>query len=268
MSHPVCVITGGSSGIGLALAHRYAGAGYAVAISGRDAAALELAAADLRRHGPPVLAIAGDVAKLTDCQTLASTVLARLGPAAVVVANAGISMRALFRDADVAVIERLIQVNFLGAVYTAKAFLPQLEQTKGSLVGISSIAGYRGLPARTGYSASKAAMQAFLESLRAEYFGSGLHFLTACPGFTASAIRSRALNAQGQAQGESPLQENKIMQPDAVAEAIYRAQQARRRTLVLTSQGKLTVWLNKWAPSLMDKLVYQHFRKEKDSPLS
>ncbi len=268
MSHPVCVITGGSSGIGLALAHRYANAGYAVAITGRDASALEIAATALRAYGTPVLALPGNVALLADCQALAATVWAQLGPASVVVANAGISMRALFRDADMAVIEQLMQVNFLGAVYTAKAFLPQLEQTKGSLVGVSSIAGYRGLPARTGYSASKAALQAFLESLRAEYYGTGLHFLTACPGFTASAIRNRALNAQGLAQGESPLEEGKIMQPAAVADAIYKAQQARRRTLVLTRQGRLTVWLNKWAPGWMDKLVYQHFRKEKNSPLA
>jgi len=267
VNRPVCVITGGSSGIGLALAHRYAQAGYALAITGRDAATLEHARAALAPHGVPVLALPGDVAQKADCDAAAAAVEARLGAASVVIANAGMSMRALFKDLDTVVIERLMQVNFLGAVYTAKAFLPQLQQTGGSLVGISSIAGYRGLPARTGYSASKAALQAFLESLRAEYYGTGLHILTACPGFTASDIRKRALLADGAPQGESPLEEKEIMTAEAVADAIFRAQQGRKRDLVLTGQGRLTVFLNKWLPGMMDKMVYNHFRKEKNSPL-
>lgn len=267
MNRPVCVITGGSSGIGLALAHRYAQAGYALAITGRDAATLEQARAALAQHGVPVLALPGDVAQKADCDAAAAAVVAQLGAASVVIANAGMSMRALFKDLDTVVIERLMQVNFLGAVYTAKAFLPQLQQTHGSLVGISSIAGYRGLPARTGYSASKAALQAFLESLRAEYYGTGLHILTACPGFTASDIRKRALLADGAPQGESPLEEKEIMTAEAVANAIFRAQQGRKRDLVLTGQGRLTVFLNKWLPGMMDKMVYNHFRKEKNSPL-
>lgn len=267
MNRPVCVITGGSSGIGLALAHRYAQAGYALAITGRDAETLEHARAALAPHGVPVLALPGDVAKKADCDAAAAAVESQLGPASVVIANAGMSMRALFKDLDTVVIERLMQVNFLGAVYTAKAFLSQLQKTSGSLVGISSIAGYRGLPARTGYSASKAALQAFLESLRAEYYGTGLHILTACPGFTASDIRKRALLADGAPQGESPLEEKEIMTAEAVADAIFRAQQGRKRDLVLTGQGKLTVFLNKWLPGMMDKMVYNHFRKEKNSPL-
>jgi short-subunit dehydrogenase len=267
MNPNVCVITGGSSGIGLALAHRYAQAGYAVAITGRDANALETARQSLAVHGTSVLAVPGDVADKEACNALAAQVLQNLGPATVVIANAGMSMRAMFKDLDTVVLEKLMQVNFFGTVYTAKAFLPQLLQTKGSLIGISSIAGYRGLPARTGYSASKAAMQAFLESLRAEFYGTGLHILTACPGFTTSDIRKRALLANGTPQGESPLEEKDIMSAEAVAEVIFQAQKARKRDLVLTRQGKLTVFLNKWLPGLMDKMVYNHFKKEKDSPV-
>jgi len=264
----VCVITGGSSGIGLALAHRYAKAGYALAITGRNGAALELACKALEIYGHPIICLPGDVADAATQIASAARVQSELGPATVVIANAGISMRALFKDLDTLVLERLMQVNFFGAVYTAKAYLPHLEQTNGSFVGISSIAGYRGLPARTGYSASKAALQAFLESLRAEYYGSGVHFLTACPGFTASDIRKRALLADGTPQGDSPLEEKEIMSAEAVAEAIFAAQQACKRDLVLTGQGKITVFLNKWAPALMDKLVYNHFKKERDSPIT
>jgi dehydrogenase/reductase SDR family member 7B len=267
MSQRVCVITGGSSGIGLALAHRYAQAGYSVAITGRDAPALEVARKAISQHGSPVLALPGDVTSLTDCIEAAAQVYSAFGPATVVIANAGISMRALFSEVEPSVLRRLMDVNFFGTVHTAKAFLPHLVATKGSLVGISSIAGYRGLPARTGYSASKAAMQAFLESLRAELYGQGIHILTACPGFTASAIRTHALNAAGQPQGASPLDEATIMPAETVANAIYNAQHARKRDLVLTRQGKLTVLLNKWLPGFMDKKVYKVFAKEKDSPL-
>jgi short-subunit dehydrogenase len=94
-----------------------------------------------------------------------------------------------------------------------------------------------------------------------------LHILTACPGFTTSDIRKRALLANGTPQGESPLEEKDIMSAEAVAEVIFQAQQARKRDLVLTRQGKLTVFLNKWLPSLMDKMVYNHFKNEKGSPV-
>jgi len=86
--------------------------------------------------------------------------------------------------------------------------------------------------------------------------------LTAAPGFTASNIRQVALAADGSSQGESPRDEGKMMSSEAVAAALLQAVQQRRRSLVLTSQGKLTVFLNKWLPALTDKLVLKHFRKE------
>jgi len=135
------------------------------------------------------------------------------------------------------------------------------------VVGISSIAGYRGLPGRTGYSASKFAMQGFLEALRTELMPSGVHVLVACPGFTASNIRNVALTADGSAQGESPREEEKMMTAEEVASYILKAVQHRKRDLVLTSQGKITVWLNRLFPSLADKLVYKHMAKEENAPL-
>ena len=130
-------------------------------------------------------------------------------------------------------------------------------------MGISSIAGYRGLPGRTGYSASKFAMHGFLEALRTELLPQGVHVLLACPGFTASNIRNVALAADGQAQGESPRDEQQMMSSEEVAEHICcSAVRQRRRDLVLTGQGKLTVWLNRLLPGLADKLVLKHFRKE------
>jgi short-subunit dehydrogenase len=134
-------------------------------------------------------------------------------------------------------------------------------------VGISSIAGFRGLPARTGYSASKFALNGFLESLRTELLKTGVHVLTACPGFTASNIRKRSLTHDGSAQGVSPRQEEKMMTAEECAAHIYRAIVGRKRTLILTMEGKLAVFLNKWFPSLMDRMVYNAMRKEENSPI-
>ncbi|MCC7232097.1 MAG: SDR family NAD(P)-dependent oxidoreductase, partial [Bacteroidia bacterium] len=127
-------------------------------------------------------------------------------------------------------------------------------------------AGKKGLPGRTGYSASKFAMEGFLETLRIENLKKGLHVLIACPGFTASNIRKSSLTADGSSQQESPRDEDKMMQPEAVAEKIFHAVSHRKRDLILTSEGKLTIFLNKFFPGFLDKLVFKHMAKEPDSP--
>ena len=128
-------------------------------------------------------------------------------------------------------------------------------------MGISSIAGYRGLPGRSGYSASKFALNGWLESLRTELLDSGVHVLTACPGFTTSNIRVAALNKLGEAQGETPMDESSMMSAEECAQHILRAMENRKRTLILTFNGKRTVFLNKWFPALADKLVRNFFYK-------
>jgi short-subunit dehydrogenase len=193
--------------------------------------------------------------------------IARFGQLDVLINNAGISMRALFQDLNLDVIRQVMDINFYGTVYATKYALPHILHTRGSILGISSIAGYRGLPGRTGYSASKFAMHGFLETLRTEVLDKGVHVMVACPGFTASNIRSAALTASGQVQGESPLEEGKMMSAEEVADRILKATRQRKRDLVMTTQGKLTVFLNKWLPGLTDRLVLNHFKKEKDSPV-
>jgi len=153
-------------------------------------------------------------------------------------------------------------------VYACHAALPYLKQTKGGIIGISSIAGYRGLPVRTGYSASKFAMNGFLEALRTELLDTGVHVLTACPGFTASNIRSASLVGDGSIAGNSMREEGKMMSAEEVANEIRKAYEARKKTLVLTFQGKLTVFLNKWMNGWLDRIVYNTLKKEKDSPLT
>jgi dehydrogenase/reductase SDR family member 7B len=173
----------------------------------------------------------------------------------------------MFEDCDVNVIKTLMDINFYGTVYATKYALPYIKATKGTIVGVSSIAGYRGLPVRSGYSASKFAMNGFLEALRTELLHTGVHVLTACPGFTASNIRVASLGADGTSKGDSMRDEGKMMSSEEVADRILKAVKKRDRDMVLTLQGKMAVWVNKLFPSLADKLVYNALAKEKDSPL-
>ncbi|MBB6612450.1 SDR family oxidoreductase [Pontibacter sp. Tf4] len=267
MKDKVVLITGGTSGIGKACAFAFGKAGAKVAVSGRNQQNLDQTSQELSAAGIENVAINADVSIEADCQRMVQETVDRFGKLDVLINNAGISMRALFQDLDLDVIRKVMDINFWGTVYTTKFALPYIMAAKGSVIGISSIAGYRGLPARTGYSASKFAMHGFLETLRTEMLHKGVHVLVACPGFTASNIRNTALAANGQQQGESPRDEGNMMTAEEVADQILKATIKRKRDLVMTFQGKLTVFLNKWLPGLTDKLVYNVMAKEKDSPL-
>ena len=179
----------------------------------------------------------------------------------ILINNAGISMRALFEDTELEVIRKVMDINFYGTVYATKYALPHIIKTKGSIIGVSSIAGYRGLPGRTGYSASKFAMQGFLEALRTELLPENVHVMVACPGFTASNIRNTALAANGKVQGESPRDEGKMMTAERCAHLCLRAIEKKKRTLVLTFTGKRTVFMQKFFPKLADRFTYNFFFK-------
>jgi dehydrogenase/reductase SDR family protein 7B len=268
MKNQVVIITGASSGIGKALAFEYGRQGAIVVITGRNQTKLNEAAAELQAADIQELAIVCDSSSEEQTRKMIQDVVDRFGRIDLLINNAGISMRSMFETVDLQVLKQVMDINFWGTVYATHAALPYLKQSKGGIIGISSIAGYRGLPVRTGYSASKFAMNGFLEALRTELIGTGVHVLTACPGFTASNIRNASLTGDGSIAGETMREEDKMMSAEEVAFEIRKAYEAKKKTLVLTFQGKLTVFLNKWVNSLMDKLVYNTLKKEKDSPLT
>lgn len=265
MRNKVVVITGASSGIGYALAKEFASKGVRLSLGARRTELLEKLKDEL--PGTEILIQKTDVSIENDCRMLIEETIKRFGQIDILVNNAGISMRALFEDVDLKVIRQLMDVNFYGTVYCTKYALPYLLITKGSLVGVISIAGYVGLPGRTGYSASKFAIRGFLDSLRIENLKKGLHVLVAAPGFTASEVRKVALTTDGSQQGETPRDESKMMSSEECAFHIVNAVRKRKRELILTfTEGKLTVFLGKLFPSLLDKLTYNHMAKEPNSP--
>lgn len=263
----VVIITGATSGIGEACALTFGKEGAKIVITGRNKEKLDLSFGRLKGQGIDVLAILADAGSETDAKRMADLTINSFGRIDILINNAGISMRALFQDLDLEVFRKVMDTNFWGAVYATKFCLPSILKSKGSIIGISSINGFRGTPARTAYTASKFAMNGFFESLRTEVINQGVHVMVAAPGFTASNIRNNALTAHGEVQGASPRDEGKMMTAEEVAEEILKATLRRKRDLVLTTQGKLAVFFNKWAPKFMDGVVYREMAREKDSPL-
>lgn len=266
MKDKVVIITGGSSGIGKALAIEFGKLGAKIVITGRNEMRLNEVGQALDQINAPNLCLVLDVSNEKDNEQLVKETIKAFDKIDILINNAGISMRALLEEIDLKVFKKVMDINFNGTLYATKYCLPHILESKGSIVGISSINGYRGTPARTAYTASKYAMNGFFEALRTEVMHRGVHVLVACPGFTGTNIRNAALTADGTSQGDSPRDEGKMMTAEAVAQGIIRAIQKKKRDIVFTSQGKLAVFLNKWMPGRMDKIVFNVFAKEPDSP--
>ena len=256
----VVVITGGSDGIGKALVDALLPLGAKVATCGRNQD--KLYDLQIRHSGSPLHTIVADVSNENDCRNFIDSTIQVFGGIDILINNAGISMRSLLKDADIDVIRKVMDINFFGMVYCTKLAVDSIIERKGTIVGVSSIAGYRGLPGRSGYSASKFAMNGWLESIRTELKDNGVNVMWVCPGFTTSNIRNAALNSKGQSQGESPMDEGKLMSSEECAGHILHAIEKRKRTLVLTFTGKRTVFMNKFFPGWADNLVKKFFFKD------
>jgi len=256
----VVAVTGGSDGIGLALVEALLSKGAKVSTCARNADKLQ---ALQQRHLPDnLLCLQADLSDPAGCRQYIDRSIQHFGGIDILINNAGISMRSLFKEAAPEVLKKLMDINFFGAVYCSKYALPSIIARKGTIVGISSIAGYRGLPGRSGYSASKFALNGWLEAIRTELSQDGVHVMWVSPGFTRSNIRHTALDGQASAQGESPLDEQQLMSAEECAERILNAIRKKKRTLVMTGQGKQTVLLNKLFPAWTDRLIRNFFFRE------
>ena len=267
LQNKVVVITGASSGIGKACALAFAKKGCCVMLAARDEKKLSEVTNQIRMLGGTASFCKTDVSFEGDCKQLMDETIKQFGRIDILINNAGVSMRAVFADLDLTVIKQLMAINFWGTIYCTKYAINEILKNKGTIVGVSSIAGYQGLPGRTGYSASKFAMNGFLSALRVENLKKGIHVMVVCPGYTESNIRHAALTKEGKPQGDTPLNERNLMSAEAVADAMVDGVVKRKRTIILTTQGKLTVLLGKFFPAFIDRKAFEVVSKERDSPV-
>jgi short-subunit dehydrogenase len=222
---------------------------------------------EINTAGGDSFCIRTDVSIEEDCRYLIEKTVEKFGTIDILVNNAGISMRASFIDVDLKVLHRLMDVNFWGTVYCTKYALPYLIEQKGSLIGVSSVAGFHGLPGRTGYSASKFAIHGFLETIRIENLKKGLHVMIIAPGFTTTDIRRHALLANGEEQGESPRDEHKLMPAEYVAKWVLKGIRKKKRNKLLTWDGRFTALFQRIIPNVVDCAYYYEMSKEPKSPI-
>ncbi len=262
----VVIVTGATSGIGRGCAEVFGKEGAKVVITGRNAQRMEEVKKALDLQGTEYLGLIMDAGLEADNRRMVEETIKKFGRIDILINNAGISMRAMFGDLGLDVFRKVMDINFYGTVYATRYSLPHILESRGVIVGVSSINGHRATPARSAYSASKFAMEGFFESLRTELMNRGVHILVVSPGFTGTNIRKKALDKDGKPQGKSPREEGKMMTPEQVARAILKGIIKKKRDMVLTPFGKLVVFMNKWFPGWMDKMAYKEMAKEIGSP--
>jgi short-subunit dehydrogenase len=252
----VAIITGASKGIGAELARQMAAQGAMLALVARDRAALEKVAAECVALGARAEVIVADVAVEEDCRRMVERAIASFGRIDTLVNNAGATMWARFEDiADMGILARIMQVNYMGAVYCTHYALPHLKASKGRLVGISSLAGRTGVPTRSGYAASKHAMTGFFDTLRIELADSGVSVTMIYPGFVSTGIRENASGPDGKPIQVSPVKEGEVMSVEECARITLKAITARKREVVMTARGRIGLFLKLVAPGLIDRIA-------------
>lgn len=250
------VITGASAGIGRALAISLAQQRANLVLAARQAEALAEVVTACQMQGGNAIAVPTDVTQPEDCQRLMAQAIATFGHLDCLVNNAGISMLSPFEAiTDLSILEQVMRVNYLGAAYCTYYALPHLKTNRGLLVAISSLSGKTGIPTRSGYVASKHAMQGFFDTLRIELRNTGVDVLVVSPGFVATDIRERAMGADGLPLGRSPRDESKgTMSVEECVRQTITAMERRKREHLMTPKGKIIPWARLVMPGLVDYL--------------
>ena len=254
----VVILTGASRGIGRELAHQLAAHGAWLSLAARSLEQLEVARAECLVLGGKAIAVRTDVSQPELCAALVQRTLDEFGRIDALVNNAGITMWAKFEEvSDLTIFEQIMRVNYLGSLYCTYYALPYIKQTRGQIVGISSLTGKAGVPTRSGYAASKHAMVGFFDSLRIEVAPYGVSVSMIYPGFVASDARASAFGPDGKPLGISLVQEGKVMSAETCARLILTTMEKRKREMVMTLRGKLGQWLKLIAPALVDRIASQ-----------
>jgi short-subunit dehydrogenase len=252
----VMVITGASSGIGRELARQLATQGARLVLAARDQARLTEVSEECRQLEAETLVVPTDVTSQDACRELVAKTVEKFGALDVLVNNAGSAMWSRFDELhDLAIIERLMRVNYLGGVYCTHAALPHLKKSRGLIVAMASISGLLGVPLLTGYSASKHAVFGFFESLRIELAASGVGVTILAPDFVQSEVLARAIGPDGRALEISPLDQRSLLSTDKCVRKIIRGMERRKRLVLTSERSAWGRWGKLLAPWLIDRIA-------------
>jgi len=256
------VVSGAGNGLGRALAFRFARGGARIVALDRDTGAVAAVADELAQAGFEALASSCDVTDAGACQAAVEAAIARFGRIDVLVNNAGISHRSAFAATETAVLRRVVEVNLFGAINLTRPALPALKQAHGLIVAVSSVAGYTPLIARTGYAASKHALHGFFESLRTELAPDGIDVMMVCPSFIATGIEKNALGPGGGAATHAQVVVGRRLQPDDVADRVFRGAERSSRLLLIGRTARIAWWVSRLAPSLYERIMARRLQGE------
>ena len=260
LKNRVVIVTGGASGIGLATCWELAHHGARIAMLDMDKNSLGNCQKAFLDKGHDILVLECDVTDEDTCQDAVDQVLNKFGQIDVLFNNAGITQRGLFEDTDVNVFKKVMDVNFFGSLYCAKAALPSLIKSKGMIIVNESIAGVAPLLGRTGYSASKHALHGMFTSLRCELRHKGVHVMIVCPGFIKTNLQTRALGSDGEIASHEQTTVGKFDTPENVAKQIGRVK--KNPMLVLTFMGKIAYLVSRFFPLLYERIMTRQFKDE------
>jgi NAD(P)-dependent dehydrogenase (short-subunit alcohol dehydrogenase family) len=260
----IVAITGAAGGLGSALARRFGALGARVAALDLDGARAEALAQTLRAEGIEALGLGCDVSDAAACRAAMARTIEAFGGVDVLVANAGISARCLLRDTQASVIERVMAVNFFGAVNATQAALESLIERQGQIVVLSSIAGFSPLVGRTAYAASKHALHGFFDSLRSELRGDGVDVTLACPSFIATGIERAALAGDGRTASAPRRTVGAEARPEDVATRIVDAARRGQRLVLPGATARLAWWISRFAPRSYERLMLRRVGAEFD----
>lgn len=241
----VVLITGGSSGIGKAVGFRLAEYGARLSLASRKKELLDEAVSEIEEHGGSGLAIATDVTDKEQCRHAVEVTVDRFGKLDILICSAGLSMRGLFEESDLAAMEQIFHINYYGTLYCTHYALPHLKQTKGSMVAVSSMTGKRGVPAYTAYGSSKFAVQGLYEALHLELKRDGVHVGVVSPAYVETPILNKVWRADGKPWNKPPSIPYEVQPVEKCVDAVLRCLIKRRREEFLPRSNRFLLALDK-----------------------
>ena len=257
----VVIVTGSRQGIGKSIAWTYATMGANVVLNARNASKLDTTQKEFEAAGFNSIAVAGDVSDWAFCQDMCKKAAEHFGSVDILITNAAIATRGNMENLSPEIYQKMINVNILGSVYPAKAAIPYLKESKGSVLFISSIASFYGIPFNGIYSATKNAINSIAEATSNELNPHGVFVGLTYVGFTENEETKQILDTDGKVVTLPQRNNVKKQSRNAVAHAIITQIDKKKFKKTLTSSGKVLRLLSRFTPGLIHFIYKTNLKK-------